>query len=287
MYVLSKGTLPMDVGFMYSDTLEQLRPKLVLFKTFPEAAVAVEEMLAVGQKEGAPVDEEIEEQEGQEAEGGARPGADEEGEDSSSEDESEDGTAEPDSAHPSSLDDLDNDEEDAGRGKDPNAMTEEEEDEFARELAKMMVASNANETPRKPVNALDMGIPLIKRSAAVARAVEEQEELVSGSGGSTPGEGGGAARKGMQFTLLTKKGNKQQALSMEIPYDSSIAMSTTLQREQNRAEQERMKRLVLAHDARQEEADKQAYKEALARRGITLNYGAENRKKGVKVQVVP
>jgi regulator of nonsense transcripts 2 len=44
---------------------------------------------------------------------------------------------------------------------------------------------------------------------------------------------------------------------MEIPLDSSIAMSTTLQREQNKVEQERMKRLVLDYDTRQEEADKQ------------------------------
>lgn len=44
---------------------------------------------------------------------------------------------------------------------------------------------------------------------------------------------------------------------MEIPLDSSIAMSTTLQREQNKVEQEKMKRLVLDYDMRQEEADKQ------------------------------
>jgi len=44
---------------------------------------------------------------------------------------------------------------------------------------------------------------------------------------------------------------------MEIPRDSSIAMSTTLQREQNKAEQERLKRLVLDYESREEEADKQ------------------------------
>lgn len=94
---------------------------------------------------------------------------------------------------------------------------------------------------------------------------------------------------------------------MEIPRDSAIALSTTQQREQNKAEQERLKRLVLNYEEREEELDKQgttvrffaaaahgidknsftALKESLAKRGITLNYGAENRKKGVKVQVVP
>ena len=54
MYVLAKGALPMDVGFMYSDTLEQVRPKLVRFQTFPEAAFAVDEMMAAVAKDGAP-----------------------------------------------------------------------------------------------------------------------------------------------------------------------------------------------------------------------------------------
>lgn len=53
MYVLAKGALPMDVGFMYSDTLEQVRPKLVRFQTFPEAAIAVDEMMAAVAKDGA------------------------------------------------------------------------------------------------------------------------------------------------------------------------------------------------------------------------------------------
>jgi len=43
---------------------------------------------------------------------------------------------------------------------------------------------------------------------------------------------------------------------MEIPLDSSIAQSTTLQREQNKAEQEQLKRLVLDYESREEAADK-------------------------------
>lgn len=44
---------------------------------------------------------------------------------------------------------------------------------------------------------------------------------------------------------------------MEIPRESSIAMSTVAQREQHKAEQERLKRLVLDYESREEEADKQ------------------------------
>ena len=45
--------MPMDVEFMMSDTFEQLRPKLELFKSFPEAVQAVDEMLAAIAKNDA------------------------------------------------------------------------------------------------------------------------------------------------------------------------------------------------------------------------------------------
>lgn len=70
----------------------------------------------------------------------------------------------------------------------------------------MMVASNETrkvvEGGRKPV-ALDVGIPLIRR----APRVQEREDA--------EGEGAeeGLPKRGMQFTLLTKKGNKQQVRS--------------------------------------------------------------------------
>ncbi|GAA6012801.1 hypothetical protein JCM11491_002566 [Sporobolomyces phaffii] len=268
MYVLVKGTLPMDVGFMYADTMEQLRPKMILYKTFPEAAVAVDEMMAAVSKDG-PADEEADENDGRD---GAREVANEEGDEASeSEGDSEEESEEEDEIP---ADDFDEEETGESRGRDPNAMTQDEEDDFARELAKMMVSNNETRkvAERKPVS-LDVGLPLIRRQR------QDTEEDIDGDVASQ--------KKGMQFTLLTKKGNKQQALSMEIPLDSSIAQSTTLQREQNKAEQEQLKRLVLDYESREEAADKAALKESLARRGIVLNYGADNRRKGVRVQVVP
>lgn len=88
-----------------------------------------------------------------------------------------------------------------GRGRDPNAMTQEEEDDFTRELAKMMVSTNAEtrKVPdRKPVS-LDVGIPLFRRQRAEA-ALQEEDAAMSQASES----------KGMQFTLLTKRGNKPQ-----------------------------------------------------------------------------
>lgn len=64
---------------------------------------------------------------------------------------------------------------------------------------------------------------------------------------------------------------------MEIPRDSSIAMSSTLQREQNKAEQERLKRLVLDYESREEEADKQGASCALSLSRTSLRWQEEPR----------
>ncbi len=47
LYVRCKNQLPMDVEFMLNDSLEAVRPKLVQFKNFEEAAAAVDEMFNV------------------------------------------------------------------------------------------------------------------------------------------------------------------------------------------------------------------------------------------------
>ena len=47
LYVHCKNSVPMDVEFMLNDSLEAVRPKLVQFKNFEEAAVAVDEMFNV------------------------------------------------------------------------------------------------------------------------------------------------------------------------------------------------------------------------------------------------
>ena len=47
LYVHCKNSVPMDVEFMLNDSLEAVRPKLVQFKSFEEAAVAVDEMFNV------------------------------------------------------------------------------------------------------------------------------------------------------------------------------------------------------------------------------------------------
>ncbi|KAK4701878.1 regulator of nonsense transcripts 2, partial [Phenoliferia sp. Uapishka_3] len=247
MYILAKRSMPMDVEFMMSDTFEQLRPKLVLFKTFAEAAEAVDEMVATGAKNG-PVEEELEEldanQDG-ERRAGASDGEEGEEGDSSDEEEEEEEAVEP-------TDDIISDEDETNhRGVDPNAITQEEEDEFTRELAKMLSSTGEprKATERKPV-ALDFAVPLVKRQRM--RSYNDEDEEVEEAG------------KVMSFTLLTKKGSKQQTLKMDIPVESAIAVHTLEKRAQDKAEQQELKRRVLDYESREEATEKQGTKPQLS-----------------------
>ena len=56
MYTLAKASIPMDIDFMLSDTFEQLRPSLHRFKSYEEAAEAVQEMFLAVAKDGRSVD---------------------------------------------------------------------------------------------------------------------------------------------------------------------------------------------------------------------------------------
>lgn len=94
------------------------------------------------------------------------------------------------------------DETTAARRKDPNAITQEEEDEFNRELAKMMINSggdNRKAPDRKPA-LMDVGVPVLRRTKRGWIEAEEEERKKECEGGLT-------------FTLLTKKGTKQQVRS--------------------------------------------------------------------------
>lgn len=61
----------------------------------------------------------------------------------------------------------------------------------------------------------------------------------------------------MAFTLLTKKGNRQQIKTMEVPSDSILAVSTRSKQEAERKEQQQLKKLVLNYEEREEAAARQ------------------------------
>lgn len=65
----------------------------------------------------------------------------------------------------------------------------------------------------------------------------------------------------ISFTVLTRKGNKQQFSTLSIPVTASLAAKFQEQKEAERAEKEQMKKVVLDIHERQEEED---YQEMLA-----------------------
>lgn len=77
----------MDVDFMLSDTFEQLRPNITLYKTFDEAVIAVDEMLASVAKSGPIEDDPEDGRDDGRRDGGEEGVEEEEGGESSGEDE--------------------------------------------------------------------------------------------------------------------------------------------------------------------------------------------------------
>jgi regulator of nonsense transcripts 2 len=56
----------------------------------------------------------------------------------------------------------------------------------------------------------------------------------------------------MAFSLMTKKGNKQQTRTIDLPSDSTFAVAMRSQQAADREEQQRIKNLVLNYEAANE-----------------------------------
>ncbi|KAI9453157.1 ARM repeat-containing protein [Lactarius psammicola] len=230
-YLLCKEPMPMDAEFMVTDSLEAIRPKLVMLKDIEEAANAVDEMFAstvLGSGAGT---------------------GDGSGDDSGDEGERH-----------GKEDDEDEDEEDAGtvdspideRGPSPEPAlvvtssqeilgpNEEEDAEFAKELAKLVTDTSAESrrVDRRTAQTL-------WESAVLPPGMRKRHEDVEGST-----ENANPAI--MNFTMLTKRGNKQQVKQLAIPSESALAVQTRSAREQDKVEQQHLKRLVLDYEQREE-----------------------------------
>lgn len=252
LYCLCKQEMPMDVEFMLSDTLETIRPKMVPFKNFLEAAEATDELLATMSQDVLPDDDDDEEESDGESEGEHR------GDDDKEEDEDIDGAE---NVHETRIDD-DDDDENVVLIKDvkEEEYDQEEEDAFNREFAKMLAdTTDARKVDRKTAPPVfDTAVPLIRRQ----QQQQAQQDAISTE----------AKANHMQFSLLSKKGNKQQIRSLDIPVDSAIAVNSLSQQEKTRQEQEQMKRLVLQNERRQEASEKAAWEQNMRSRGIRVKY---------------
>lgn len=283
IYILSKQQpLPMDIDFMLSDTLDTLRPDFVLKRNFEEAAVAVDTMLQ-RQQAAAAAKEERQVDPSNKAIAIAAEGDDgnDDASSISSSSESEDEAPRHISKDDASTDSEPSSDEEGYesmeqgedgvdaeahiRRNERSAMDEEAEDEFERELAKMM-AENTNVSASSSNNKrglFDIGIPFIKREnqMTTSRPV--------GSPEITP-EDGVAPEQHMRFSLLSKRGNKQHTQDVHVPFDAALAVHSRAAEQKQLAEREQLKKLVLGIETREQAEDQTALEASLARRGFRV-----------------
>ncbi|KAG8946880.1 hypothetical protein FRC04_011307 [Tulasnella sp. 424] len=248
LYILTKEPLSMDVEFMLSDTMEALRPNLVMPKTFDEAALAVDQLFSAeqhGPGAGAEGDDSGEDE-------------DEERQDRELEEE-EDQASNTDAAsdRPGSPDEevvLSHKPEHVG----PSA---EEEEDFNKELAKMMLDSTqeARKVDRKA--AAVMWETTVKTGGAKKKKEDVEKSSANGFDADV-----------MKFTLLSRKGNKQITKELVVPESAPIAVHTRNAQLQDKFEQQQLKKLVLDYEYREGMEEYQANLDTLRQKGVNVRF---------------
>ncbi|KAL9125095.1 MAG: hypothetical protein Q9217_005649 [Psora testacea] len=230
-YIHTKETLPMDIDFMVQDSFALTRPQWKLAASFEEAGRAFADIVKQNYKS-------------QEAEKPIEP---EEPEDDSSEGEGDDedlpvpdmDDANGDAEHDSDF------EEDIVVTRHEEQHNPEAEADFDKELQKMMSESlESRKFDRKPVFDVPLPMRRAQRPQTAGSDGSENEGTATPPGTST-----------MPFSLMTKKGSKQQTRIIEMPSDSQFAIAMKNQQEAEREEQQRIKNHILNLDLQDSSTD--------------------------------
>lgn len=255
-YVLCKESLPMDVDFMLTDSLEAVRPKLEMATTLEQAAIAVDDMFnstfqttGSGDDSGDDSGEEGERRDEEQQ-------AEEEEEDLGEQDSPMDERApSPDqeivlSASNSSQDNL--------------GPSEEADAEFAKELAKLVTDNSAESRKVDKKTALALWDSAVLPPAARKKRTDDVDDDTAGDSAN--------GHNMTNFTVITKRGNKQLMRQLAVPSESALAVHTRSAQLQDKVEQQHLKRLVLDYEQR-EEAEELRALEARNRAGaIKIRY---------------
>lgn len=288
---------PMSIEYMFEDALLGLRPNLMLAKTLEEAVTSVEELEAKlvaqlpksvsGQGDNGELGTITEDSERDTD--GEKDGTD----DTSCAESSMDEMDEDNGADTGDDDDFDNaldEDEDDNENEDDEEMSDSvtcandegdvvkikrkeqeeishEDKEFLEELEQMVSCSIQDHarSSSKP-QYLDISIPFHIR----ASHKKTYEQLQEASESET------MEQNTMNFTLLTRRGNKQSFRNLSVPVSSELALNLRSQEQAERMEMERVKRLTLDISERLEEED---YQDMLAsiQRPATVNLNRERR----------
>ncbi|KAI9825997.1 MAG: hypothetical protein M1819_007452 [Sarea resinae] len=243
-YLFTKDTLPMDIDFIIQDTYGLTRPQWKMATDLEEAGRIFAESVAQNYKSQEP--DKLAEPEESDEESVSEDGLDDddlrapEVDEGPSSGEDLDGTTAGDAQRSGS--ESDEEEEEIVVTRQEEERDPEAEADFDRELAKMMSESlDSRKFDRKPM--FDVPLPM-RRAGRDASGADDS----SGEGAATP-------PPTMAFSLLTKRGNRQQTRTVELPSDSTFAVAMKTQQQAEREEQQRIKNLVLNYDLRDEEND--------------------------------
>lgn len=204
----------MDIDFIIQDIFEFLRPKITLCKDYIEAATLVNSMIELEKQE--PIEAEQDEEEAD-----VTPQL----EDVLTDDE-EDATSDEDSddSDDSFSEDDSEDEESSSEDYDEDEEEEELDMDFDKEFSRMLLEGrDQRKAAEKKSSTFDASIPL--RNRPNIQELSRAQEVT--------------------FTLLTKKGQKQQSKQISLPASSTLVVSTLSKQVADLKEKEEMKRIVL------------------------------------------
>ncbi|KAI1143072.1 ARM repeat-containing protein [Hypoxylon sp. FL0543] len=245
-YIFTKQPLPMDIEFIVQDTFSLTRPQWKLATTLEEATKAFQLAVAQDQK-NAGLDKTAEQDEASSGTSSDDDGGEGDGDivlpEADGDEDSELGEeddAEENENQPQSPRDFDSEEEAIVVTRKAEEIDPEDEADFEREYAKMMAESlESRKFDRKPL--FDVPLPVRPKT----RDVSSTTNTESANGETAPNT--------MAFSLLTKKGNRQQTRTVALPSDSTFAVAMKTQQQAEREEQQRIKNLVLNYDLRESE----------------------------------
>ncbi|XP_031488247.1 regulator of nonsense transcripts UPF2 [Nymphaea colorata] len=288
-YVLSKGSIPLDIEFDIQDLFADLRPNMTRYSSVEEVNAALTELEehdrnAAMDKANSEKHSDTEPRKStirpsaSMTENGQRPsnGIDDSGvgpEDAVSVSDSESGSIDPDGQDDEDLyeyksenhdDECEEEEEDEDAGE-PTATDEDddvpvrqkpvdidpqEQADFDREFRALIQESlESRKLELRARPTLNMMIPM-----NVFEGVKDHTRNADGeSGDETMDEEGSGGSSKVPVRVLVKRGNKQQTKHMYIPRDCSLVQSSKEKEAAELEEKQNIKRLILEYNDREEE----------------------------------
>jgi regulator of nonsense transcripts 2 len=139
--------------------------------------------------------------------------------------------------------------------------SEEAEAEFDKELARMVTDASSESRKVDKKTALALWDQAIVPPGYKKKLAEDDQQQ---------GEDDVDKSNFMNFTFVTKKGNKPQLRQLAVPAASALAVHTQSAQEQERVEQQQLKRLVLDYEQREEAEELKGLLAILPRTFVSL-----------------